>query len=216
MVIPKLNVIAGLALLAVTLALGEEKVITFPPTSTTSSHSGTDQIVFGSQPDSSESFIFASAPLKYSAPLLLDSNDDEAIHVAAQTFAEDVFRVTGLRPSLYNDTLPEDESKAIVVGSVSSRLVRSLNGDVAYVDGLQGKWESFDVRVMEKPVKGVEEGLIVVGSARVSCKGVCKPIDDLVARHDFRSVHYVRTDGRLTFPLLGRCSRPCSSLDRFH
>ncbi len=164
-------ILVGFGFVGVVLALGEERVITFPSPSKLDQHDSS-QVIFGSTsvPNiAPDSFVVASAPHKHSAPLLLDSRDDEAIHVAAQTFAEDIYRVTGLRPELYNDTLPTHIEKAIVVGSVSSRLVRSLHGEMEYVDGLKGKWESFDVRVMSEPVKGLEEGLVVVGSDRVSC-----------------------------------------------
>ena len=219
MFVSKLGFLAGLSLVTVALALGEEKVITFP---TTSNQVDTEQIIFDSLPSSQDdSFILASAPHKRSVPLLLDSTDDEAIHVAAQTFAEDVFRVTGLRPLLYNDTLPTDEDRAIVVGSATSRLVSNLQGNMGYVDGLKGKWESFDVRVMEKPVKGVDEGLVVIGSDRVcrplaAMTGRCDADHMLKARYNLRSLHHVRADGRITIPLLGGRADPSPPHDRFY
>ena len=152
-------------------ALGEPRVISFPdftnpPTSFVSDH---DQIVFGagSIGKRPSHFTIASKYHHYAAPILLDSSDNIAIHIAAKTFAEDVYRVTGVRPDLYNDTLPDGTKEAIIVGSVSSGLVDGLQ-DVEYVEGLKGKWESYDMRVKNN-VKGVEDALVIVGSDRVSC-----------------------------------------------
>jgi hypothetical protein len=74
--------------------------------------------------------------------------------------------VTGFRPDLYNDTLPKGVEEAIVVGSASSRILGDIKSD--FVDGLKGKWESYDARVMEKPLKGLQRGLVIAGSDRVS------------------------------------------------
>ena len=158
------SVLIALNILSSVLALGEERVITFPnhPSLKTNSN----QVVFSTE-NHSNTFLLASASLQKATPLLLDSEDDEAIHVAAQTFANDVYRVTGLRPEMFNNTLPGVYENAIVIGSISSRLVRNLHGEGS-MNSLRGKWESFDVRVREKPLKGVEEGLVVIGSDRVS------------------------------------------------
>lgn len=151
------------------LALGEPKVISFPSTSaSTESEQRDGQAVFGAPASASskDDFLIASKFAKHAAPLLLDSEDNEAIHVAAQSFAHDIYRVTGLKPHLYNDTLPSHVDGAIVVGSVSSKLIRSIDG-ASYAKELEGKWESYDARVLESPVKKAKKGLVVVGSDRV-------------------------------------------------
>ncbi|WWD16299.1 hypothetical protein CI109_100725 [Kwoniella shandongensis] len=161
-----MRVLSSLALVSVlfakaTHALGEKRVITFPQ-----EHSQVDtaQTVFSSS-SSNDHFLIASKHDHYAAPLLLSSSDDVAIHIAAQTFAHDVFRVTGVKPHIYNDSLPHAVERAIVVGTAGSHMVRHLReGD--YADELVGKWESFDVRVIDKPLHGVESGLVVIGSDR--------------------------------------------------
>jgi hypothetical protein len=35
-------------------------------------------------------------------------------------------------------------------------------------NGLEGKWEAYDIRVVGKPMDGVEEALVVTGSDKVS------------------------------------------------
>lgn len=164
--------IVALGLLAtgtIVHALGEPRVISFPDLSTSNfeleiQQNEGQQISFTA--DSTihrpSDFVIASRHHHYAAPLLLDSKDNVAIHIAAQTFAEDVYRVTGVRPRLYNDTLPKRTRRAIVVGSLGSSLI-----DETVTEGLQGKWESYDVRI-KKAVHGADEALVITGSDRVS------------------------------------------------
>ncbi|WRT68552.1 uncharacterized protein IL334_005529 [Kwoniella shivajii] len=148
-----------------TSALGEKRVIAFPPDSL-EQPSSTSQTVFSSTDQkSSDHFLLASRSERYAAPLLLSSSDDIAIHIAAQAFAHDVYRVTGIRPHIFNDSLPHDVQRAIIVGTADNEFVRHLRTS-EYAEDLVGKWESYDVRVAEKPIHGVETGLVVVGSDR--------------------------------------------------
>ncbi|WVR07937.1 hypothetical protein IAU60_004980 [Kwoniella sp. DSM 27419] len=173
------GLLAGLSLSAVAqvLALGEEKVITFPSLSDLDHASyghlleEHDQVTFNTETTETtdkgaaiDHFLIASAHHRHTTPLLLDSQDDQAIHVAAQTFADDVHKVTGQRPRLYNDTLPHGIERAMVVGSVDSELVKGLKS--VKRDELQGKWEAYEIGWEDEPVKGLKEGLVITGSDR--------------------------------------------------
>jgi hypothetical protein len=165
----------GLASVLAVNALGEPRVITFPTSRDVDQEAGVNDIlssddasaqtVFAPVHHTSNSFIIASKTHKHATSLLLDSNDDEAIHLAAQTFARDVCWITGIRPQLYNDTLPEEVEHAIVVGTVTSKLVQKGVKGVDYRE-LEGKWESYDVRVAR--YDGLKNALVIVGSDRVS------------------------------------------------
>lgn len=99
----------------------------------------------------------------YALPILLDSRDPAPVHVAAQTFADDIQRVAGIRPQSFNDTLPTSATRAIIIGTAGSDLLSSI-GDISRLEGL---WESYDIRVMDNPIGGVEEALIITGSDKV-------------------------------------------------
>jgi len=213
MYIRSVALIVGLTAASLSHALSAEpQCITFPSTEElelVSSPEHNQAIFSTSRPilQHATDFLIASKSHKHTTPILLDSRDDEAIHVAAQTFADDVFKVTGLRPDLYNDTLPKTSPHAIIVGSVGSKLVKSLLGETGYVEELKGKWESYDIRVTKKPLQHIEEGLVVVGSDRVSQNQA--NLTDISARYYFRTVYDVRADGRFTLSLLVRCT--CSN-----
>ncbi|WWC73829.1 uncharacterized protein I206_107801 [Kwoniella pini CBS 10737] len=167
---------AGLSLLGKVLALGEERVITFPSIIDLQQQShlsleDTHQVIFEfndagvlERQKDDHNFVVASKPHKHATPILLDSKDDQAIHVAAQTFAHDVYKVTGQHPRLYNDTLPHGIDRALIVGSISSQLISNIKS----IDRgeLHGKWESYEIGWEEQPVKGLKEGLVITGSDR--------------------------------------------------
>lgn len=100
-------------------------------------------------------------------PILVDSADSEAIHIAVRTFADDVERVTGLRPEVYKDSLPKGHrGPAVIAATAGSSLLSSLKG--RSVGDLKGKWESYHTSVVKEPCAGVKEGIVVAGSDRVS------------------------------------------------
>ncbi|GFZ44409.1 LOW QUALITY PROTEIN: hypothetical protein JCM24511_02131 [Saitozyma sp. JCM 24511] len=170
MFVARLLLVASLAAPIPTRGLGESRCITFPLENAATELQAlqhTSQYQFGSNLWSA-GFLLASETLEYAAPLLLDSGDDEAIHLAASTFADDIQRVTGQRPVLYNDSLPQSVDRAIVIGTRSSRLVQLLQDPGAndVHNGLSGMWEAYDCRVIQKPLASVQEALLIVGSDR--------------------------------------------------
>jgi hypothetical protein len=104
---------------------------------------------------------FTIASSRQATAILVDSKDDQAVHIAANTFADDVERVTGKRPAVHIDTLPKGTTAAIVATTAGSTL---LSSDGA-VGELLGKWEAFDIRV--RKAAGIESALCVTGSDKV-------------------------------------------------
>lgn len=98
------------------------------------------------------------------APLCYDAQDYPGVIRALRDLADDVHRVTSMRPDLI-DHLPSSAS-VVVVGSVEkssviAELVRSGKLDVSDIDG---KWESFVIQTVDKPFAGVDQALVVAGS----------------------------------------------------
>jgi hypothetical protein len=118
-----------------------------------------DNILRFDQPSKPELFHIASK--EYATAILLDRKDDEAVHIAANTFADDIERVTGRRPTIYFDSLPKGTSTAIVACTNASALAHTDSARA-----LDGQWEAYDIRV-EKD--GAAESVMqVVGSDKVS------------------------------------------------
>ena len=97
------------------------------------------------------------------ATICVDSGDARVVSIAAGLLADDVERLTGLRPAMLSE-LPED-GPALIAGTVGqSRLIDSLS-DKGLIDteALHGKWESYVVQTIhvdERPM------LVVAGSDR--------------------------------------------------
>lgn len=112
------------------------------------------------------------ASSKGAAPILLDSKAPEALHVAVNTFADDVERVVGVRPEVFTDSLPKGVQSAIVVSiygdSVQPAPEQGHQGQQHFsASGLAGKWESYEIRG-RRGVAGADEAMIITGSDKVS------------------------------------------------
>jgi hypothetical protein len=129
-------------------------------------------------------------------PIITNSSDSSSIHLAVSTFADDLQRVTGSRPAICNDTVPDWASKVIMVGT-------------GFNNGLEGKWEAYDIRVVGNPADGVEEALMITGSDKVSQSHLVVIIGLMIARRDLRIIRIIRTNGSITLVLVGR--RSCYS-----
>lgn len=102
------------------------------------------------------------------APLVLEPALDKQVRRAALDLATDLERVTGVRAEILSSgqiTLP---AHCVLVGVVgqSALLDKVAASGAARFDELKGLWESFEIRVVENPLPGVERALIVAGSDR--------------------------------------------------
>lgn len=112
---------------------------------------------------------FAIARGRMLAPIYVDSKDYPGIVRAAGDLEKDISRVTGHAPAMLDrDADLESTSRAsvIIIGTIGKsdlidRLIRERKIDVT---AIAGKWESFFVQVVSKPLPGVARGLIIAGS----------------------------------------------------
>lgn len=117
---------------------------------------------------SSGAFTLAAKDGSYALPILTDSSDQQAIHIAAASFASDIQKVVSVQPQIYNDSLPAWATNAIIVGSANSSLAKRVSGGQAEV--LSGQWEAYDTRVLSNPIDGVQQALVITGSDRVRAR----------------------------------------------
>jgi hypothetical protein len=157
-----------LGVLTTVNGLGQTQCVYFPDSDPTSDNRA-DQVVFGTGHASKQEFILASSDKgSDSLSILTSSKDNAAVHLAVASFVVDVEKVTGSKLKVYNDTLPGDSKRAVIVGTSRSEVVKGLRGYQGVVDDLEGKWESFDIRVLENPTHELKEAMVISGSDRVS------------------------------------------------
>src|SRR6266568_1603468 len=99
------------------------------------------------------------------APLFVDSKDHAGVIRAVSDLQKDIERVTNCIPSVAHDG-KNLGSSVIIIGTIGKseiidRLVRDRKIDVTPI---AGKWESFLIQVVPKPLPGVTSALVIAGS----------------------------------------------------
>lgn len=96
--------------------------------------------------------------------LVLDNADHVGVIRAAKDLKSDIGSVTGASPEL-RFTKPSGR-EVVLIGTIGKsawidQLIKSKKLDVTDV---KGKWETFVIQVVEKPMKGVDRALVIAGS----------------------------------------------------
>ena len=82
--------------------------------------------------------------------------------IAAHLLASDIELVSGYLPTVYND-ISNAKGNIIVIGRADSELITGF-GSKAADPGLKGKWESYSLRILSKPLKNISSALVIAGS----------------------------------------------------
>ncbi|MBN2520432.1 MAG: glycosyl hydrolase 115 family protein [Bacteroidales bacterium] len=97
--------------------------------------------------------------------LLISENDYPGVLRIAGIFQSDIERVTGILPEIKNKKSP-DTKEVIIIGTLGkSEIIQNLieNKKLKIVD-IKGKWESYLIEVVEKPLPGIDRALVIAGS----------------------------------------------------
>jgi Glycosyl hydrolase family 115/Gylcosyl hydrolase family 115 C-terminal domain len=97
--------------------------------------------------------------------IYVDASDYAGVVRAANDLQADIVRVTDRKPAITNDE-KSFNGDAIIVGTIGKSavidsLIREKKIDVSQV---AGKWESFLIQVVTRPMPGVARGLVIAGS----------------------------------------------------
>jgi len=109
---------------------------------------------------------FALAAGGRSAPLFVSSGTDAGVIRAARDLQADVNRVTGIQPDLTIARKAPKAKQLLLIGTLGQsplidKLVKNKKLDVT---GIAGKWETYLVQVVDKPMRGVDQALVIAGS----------------------------------------------------
>ncbi|GGK79119.1 glycosyl hydrolase 115 family protein [Rufibacter glacialis] len=109
---------------------------------------------------------FALAEGGKSAPFYISDRDHAGVIRALRDFQADLKKVTNAEPSLtVGGKMPKARTMVLVGTLGQSPLIDQLmKSKKLDLKELAGKWETFAVQVVKKPMKGVEEALVIVGS----------------------------------------------------
>ncbi|AHM63131.1 hypothetical protein D770_24430 [Flammeovirgaceae bacterium 311] len=124
---------------------------------------------------------FTLAAAGKTAPLYISPGDHAGVIRALKDLQTDINRVTGVLPQLVSDGKAPKGKEVVLVGTLGkSPLIDGLVKDKKLdVGEIAGKWETFVVQVVEKPMKGVDRALVIAGSDK---RGTIFGIYDLSAQ----------------------------------
>lgn len=99
------------------------------------------------------------------APLFASAQDWPGVLRAAHDLQADIQRVTQRQPALTTDKAPAGK-QVVLIGTVGkSPLIDGLiQAKKLDASALTGKWETFVVQTVDKPMAGVDQALVIAGS----------------------------------------------------
>ncbi len=100
-----------------------------------------------------------------STTLFISSKDYTGVIRALKDLKTDIGKVTSVEPSIDYDKVPS-KKEIVIVGTLGKspiidQLVKSGTVDVKCISG---KWENFLIQVVDKPLRGIDKALVIVGS----------------------------------------------------
>jgi len=99
------------------------------------------------------------------APLAVHMKDYAGILRVANYLQSDMKQVTGKKPILYTEEIPDSKS-IVLIGTIGkSPIIDGLiKAGKIHVDDIRGQWESTLIQVVEHPMQNVEQALVIAGS----------------------------------------------------
>jgi hypothetical protein len=95
--------------------------------------------------------------------IVVDTAEDEIIHITASLLADDMERLTGIRPPVFN-SIENEYAPLIIVGTINSRLIQYLRGNQRIqTEQIQNQWEVFSRQFVHLSVTG-KEAMVICGS----------------------------------------------------
>ncbi len=100
-----------------------------------------------------------------SAPLWVSGSDFAGVIRAAKDLQSDIGKVTGATPLLHTQKAPRC-NHLVIAGTLGKSTVidKLVSKGKINVDQIAGKWESFQIQLVQKPMPGVKQALVIVGS----------------------------------------------------
>ncbi len=99
--------------------------------------------------------------------ILIDAADAEVVSIVAKAIAGDIEQISSAKPNVIT-TFNNQREYLIIAGTVGhsaliDQLVKNQKLDIS---GIQNKWESFTITIINAPIKGVKQALVIAGSDR--------------------------------------------------
>lgn len=113
----------------------------------------------------SDSSVFCIVCKGQSVPILYDQDDADVVGICAKALANDIKLISDISPPVETNLQTNIEA-AIIAGTFGkSKLIDAMvkTGRLP-VNSIEGKWESFIIQVLDKPIANVNKALVICGS----------------------------------------------------
>ena len=109
--------------------------------------------------------VFTLSALGKSPPLILSQKDFPGVIRVAHHLQNDIALVSDVKPEVIFDKIPSS-GEAVIIGTLGKNelIDRLVVEKKIPVEDLKNKWETFVIQVVEKPAKGIDRALVIVGS----------------------------------------------------
>lgn len=96
--------------------------------------------------------------------IIIDEQEAKVVDIAAHLLSKDIYSTTGKTVTVGNGTA----KWSIIAGTVGNSTVidNLIASNTIDASAVQGRWETFSLQVVNKPMPGVKKGLVIVGSDR--------------------------------------------------
>lgn len=93
-----------------------------------------------------------------------DKSDDKVVEIAARMLVDDISKITQKYIEINGDV----HKYSILAGTIgqSSLIDRLIDDEKIQVSDIVGKWETYKIEVIDKPLSGIDKALVIVGSDR--------------------------------------------------
>lgn len=100
------------------------------------------------------------------AKILIDSRDASVVKVTAEALSKDILMVLQDRASRWVLTKPDGTRQMIIAGTLgySKYIDRMAKKGMIDAEQIRGKWEAYGLQTVKKPMRGIDEALVVYGS----------------------------------------------------
>jgi hypothetical protein len=103
----------------------------------------------------------------HAAEIFFSADDYRVVRIAAQDFASDIEKVTGVKPTIKTESSNSPKTLVVIGTLGKNTLIDNLiKGGKLDVAPIRNKWESYIIQTIDNPFPQIEAALVIVGSDR--------------------------------------------------
>jgi hypothetical protein len=109
--------------------------------------------------------LFTLSASGKSTTLFISSKDYPGVIRASKDLKTDIGKVTDTEPAIAFDELPP-QKEVVIVGTLGKSAIidQLVKNNILDVKDITGKWETFIIQTVKKPLPGVDKALVIAGS----------------------------------------------------